>query len=288
MRRQEKQRAASSGEEILERLLPRLRQAAERYGLYVGAVLVAVLVGLLVHQGYRNRLRREKAAMWQALWEMPPVPPAAEDEDSRRLLEQVVARCQEMLRRGWGTDATPWLLLKLANAQRALGRLEEAAASYRRLLEQYPNHEAGRLAAEGNAAVLEQKGDYEAAARAYEEMARPGGPQFWVDAGRSWELAGEREAAISAYRRAVKTPGSADSQAGKLAAWRLSELELGKPLLSSPPAAPAEAGAGESPEAGGSDMQPAGERAQRAGEDQGPGDAAGRQGGGASSPAGPP
>jgi len=241
MRTQRRDAASRSREDIFERLLARARQAAGRYGAYALAAALVLVVALLVHHNYRARLRREQARAWQELSEMPGLSPNDGTPEWQEQTRQIISRCKSMLADRWETDATAWVLLKLANAQRAAGELEDALQSYRRLRQEYEGHYAATLTGPNVAGLLEEMGRYREAAAAYEEIAREQGgrSRLWLDAGRSWELAGEREAAIRAYRQIAGSADEADNEAAAIAAGRLDDLEAGRPLLEPPPPRPA-------------------------------------------------
>jgi tetratricopeptide (TPR) repeat protein len=102
-----------------------------------------------------------------------------------------------------------------ARRLREAGRLEESAASYRRALASWPeNREAALRVAEDE---LEQ-GRVRAARAALEDLTDEGTldppwitPWAWLLLGRAHDLAGEREAALRAYRRVWEAPlGSAE------------------------------------------------------------------------------
>jgi len=210
-------------------------------------VLVAVVAVLLAYGSWHNKARSARDLTWKALSALPAADPFMLQADSQQLLEHTISRCEKILQERWRTDATPWVLLRLGSAQQAAGYVSEALNTYRRLADRYPDHTATSMSAPNLAAVLEQTGDYEAARRQYEELANEGGQRspWWIDVGRTCELAGRRDAAMEAYGRLApedngeKQPEAED--AGEpardfpLARWRLSRLRSGKPLLAAPP-----------------------------------------------------
>ncbi len=240
MRTRTREPVPASGEEILERIFVRAKKLAGRYGLFVLAAAVAVVVALFALTSYRNKARSEQARTWRELWELPGLYRSDLQPASQGVTEQIISRCESLLEAGWETDATPWVLLTMANAQRVGGLLEEALESFRRLEREHPDHYAVDLAAPNVPGVLEEMGRYGEAARAYEALARrdEGDWRYWLGAGRSWELAGKRQAAEEAYRAIADSSDAEDSEEYAKAALRLRELSAGN-LLALPPAPPA-------------------------------------------------
>ena len=252
VRVQKQQPVGWSGEETLANILTQARRLLERHGRSILIVAAAALVVLLGYRGYRNKARSEQAESWEALAALPSMQHAflAPDE-ADRLLTETIQGCTAILDRHWKTDATPWVLLRLANAQRSVGLQQEALETCRRLEDEYPSHYVTSIAAPNRAGLLEEMGRFEEAALAYEALARlqQEGSTFWLDAGRNWEMDNDRDAAVRAYQMI------ADKEELALAASRLKGLTAGKPLLVAPPPAPSteivppdeQAGAGNEP-----------------------------------------
>ena len=220
-----------SSDEVFETLFAHAKRFLQRHGRRVLMVTAAALVVLLAYRGYRNKAGKEQVESWKELATLTAVQDVfLEPEEANRLLMEVIRGCEAILDRHWKSDATPWVLLRLANAQRLAGFHKHALETYRRLEKEHPSHYATSFAALNLAGVLEDMGRFEEAARAYEALARQGGENsvFWVDAGRSWEMAGNRDAAVRAYQ------GVADKEGFALAAYRLESLTAGKPLLTPP------------------------------------------------------
>lgn len=245
--------APPAEDDILENLLQRLSHYAGKYGRQALLVVAAVVIVLLVWQRHRARVATDQVQAWQGLRELPILSPTPNPQNPP---EPIIDGCQAILASGRETDATPWVLLKLANAQRVAGRLDRArldraADTYRRLLRDYPQHHTAALGATGLAGVLEDLGECEEAARAYEALAGARGEdsRHWLDAGRSWELAGKQDEAERAYRHlsgsasenAAQPPSAGQDEgrrAAQLATFRLDLLAKGAPLLSPPPPPP--------------------------------------------------
>ena len=242
MRARRPEPEAPSGEEILEKLFERYRAPLRRYGRFVLLGLAAVIVALLAY-GQRNaKARSEQVQSWQGLGDLPPADLLSFDpERSAQLRRQVIERCNRMLKDRWETDATPWIMLKLGNAQQSAGLHKEALETYRKLKDRFPDHLAATLAERDRVAALEEMGRYVQAARACEALAAKHGEdlRFWLDAGRCWELAGNTQAALGAYEKLCGMPDKAHQEDLEMAAARLKRLRRDQPALLALPPAPA-------------------------------------------------
>ena len=234
------QPAAESGEELLQRFLERYREPLRRYGRYVVVGLLAALLALLVYRQYRVKALSEQAKSWEMLGELPMTGmPAMNPGDAAQIHSSVIAPCEKLLQERWETDATPWILLKLCGARQSAGLYEEVLEACRQLQERFPDHYAASLAERYRAAALEQSGHYERAAEAYEKVASEpeGSLHFWLEAGRCWELAGQREAARHAYHQLTGSPEAQQTAFVGIAESRLKRVATNEePLFSLPPA----------------------------------------------------
>jgi hypothetical protein len=229
--------------DVFESLLARGKEFLTRY-LRVSLIGVAVVLGVvLVIVSYHSKLNSERAETWRVLSEMPVLNTMFLDEPSAaQVRKAVIEQCRQALKTRWKTDATPWVLLKLAATLQASRLFEESLAVYGQLEKEYPLHYATGLAAEGRAALLEEMGRFEEAARTYESLTGKGEyPRFWLDAARSWELAGNRDAALRAYREVTAAQQGVGPIELDMAQVRLKSLADGKPLLALPPPPPAPA-----------------------------------------------
>ena len=235
MRAQKQQPVGRSGEDALANVLAKTRILLNRHGRAILVAAVAALIVLLGYRGYRNKALSEQVESWEALAALPSVQPEfLEPEEADERLREVIQRCRGILDERWKTDATPWVMLRLANAQRSAGLYKDAQEICRQLAEQYPSHYATGVAAASRAALLEETGQFGEAALAYEELARlrREGSAYWPDAGRNWEMAGDKDAAVRAYEMV------ADKEGFTVAASRLKNLTAGRPLLTAPPPPP--------------------------------------------------
>ncbi len=241
MHARKRQPEALPEEGVLEILLTRGVELVRRHARLILIVVAALLACMLAYQNYRNKARSELAASWEELSSLPAAGDAfVRPEYSAAVRRQIIERCTDILESRWKTDATPWVLLRLANAQQSSGLLQDALKTYRRLQAEYPRHYATNMASAGLAAVLEGTGRFADAAGAYEELARQEGKgsSLWLDAGRAWELAGNREGAADAYQELTAAPERAVEDDLTRASYRLRDLAGGGPMLSPPPPPP--------------------------------------------------
>jgi len=231
--------------DVFENFLERSSQFVQQYwrhGIMIVAVIVLVLLG---YRAYTHKGTLELAQTADQLNALPMVGPQMWGPDPDEAARAAIAGCKQILSTRWETDATPWVLLKLANAQRSLGLHDEALKTYDRLRREHETHQATRLAAAPRAATLEDARRYEEAALAYEGLAGQQGNSsaHWVDAGRAWELAHNREAAIEAYSKLAAWALQAGAEAqgrqeAAVATDRLDHLAGGQPMLAPPPQPP--------------------------------------------------
>jgi len=225
--------------DALEHVLALVKRWWEEHGRIVLVLLVVVLGALLGYNAYRNKREQDDRAGWEALSRLPSsiyllmLP----QEQSEQECAAIIKECEEILDSRPTTAATPWVLLKLANAHYWSGHLSEAEKFCRRVLENYPHSAAAGMARPVLAAVLEDAGRHDEAAELFERLAaqRTGEPSYWLDAARNRELAGQVESARKDYRTFVEAGRKEYPQLLALARRRLKGLDEGR-LLSVPPA----------------------------------------------------
>ncbi len=223
----------------LEHFFSRIAEDFHRFWRPVAAVVVILVAGFLVYQNYAVRRDTHFKATWKALSELPRVHPMMSEEQREEQLRDVIEECRRLLAEQWKTRATPWVLLRLGNAHLKLGEPEAAAVAFDRVKEEYKNHHVYHLALPNLAVSLEQVGDHDEAAGIYEILIseEPDNPFWAVAAGRNYELAGDRDAAINAYRKAVRKAADKEVARHKLEVvdFRVSVLEREGDLLQALP-----------------------------------------------------
>lgn len=195
------QNTSSSDQDPMQDLLQAVQSAAERHWRHLLVVLLAIIAVLLGYHNWRSRKDAELAETWRALNQMPPIQSLRYQQDRQKRLDEVITKCKSILSERWDTSATPWVLLKLGNAQIQAERMLAADKTLATLQRDFPEHYAAKMAQTIRGGVKEDIKEYEKAARIYSEVARQqaGESDQWVDTGRAWEMAGKKKLALSAY-----------------------------------------------------------------------------------------
>ncbi len=128
------------------------------------------------------------------------------------------------------TDATPWLLLRLGNAQYDNRKFDDAIETYRELIKKYPHHPAVSLVRLSLGYAYEEKGLMQEALSAlggFKEVTGEDNPfiktQRALDMGRCYEKLGSTDMAKKAYNEVIGlSPGS---DASRLAQYRLENIK---------------------------------------------------------------
>ncbi|MBS3762136.1 MAG: tetratricopeptide repeat protein [Planctomycetes bacterium] len=225
----------------------------EKYWRTALVVVLAIIVLLLFYQSWRKKATLEEASAWQQLSSLPSASsPYMQPEQRNKIQREVIKSCENLLDEGWDNSATPWVMLKLANTLFSAGQYPEALTIYKQLTKKYPKHHATRFSAPSLAATLETLGQYKEAAAQYTKIAqrRSENSRFWLDVGRTHELAGDRQAAMRAYENVVSSKGKKPDETTRLAEFRLGNLRAGEKLLPPvpPPPIPEETQKPEQPE----------------------------------------
>jgi len=236
MRRRRQEGSVQEAHETFGRLLEQVTGFLRRRWRLISPSVVAVVVLATVFYAYHNKLLVEETQSWR---EAAPILLLTDlmgmgGSRAAEVHREVVQACRSILESRWRTSATPWVLLKLANAEYALGRLNDAVETYETLLAEHRAAPASTMARPSYAALLEDLGRYDEAAQVYEALAEDeqGISRFWIDAGRSRELALKKDLAQKNYRRFLDSNGAAGLR--KLARARLRFLEEGRMLPAYP------------------------------------------------------
>jgi len=230
----------SAQPDAFENFTAGMEEGLRRYWRQGLVVIAAIVLALLGYRAYAGKAEMERSATWDEMDKMPVVGFYMWQGNPDDISREVISQCEKLLSERWKTDATPWVLLKLGNAQRALRQHEDALKTYERLEREYKNSYAAWLAVPARAAELEETERFDVAARLYEKIAAEGAKhsRFWLDAGRAWELARNREKAINAYKNLADVKGGEERDEVTLAADRLKQLTAGQPMLTPPPPPP--------------------------------------------------
>ncbi|HHT9125213.1 MAG TPA: tetratricopeptide repeat protein [Candidatus Brocadiia bacterium] len=125
------------------------------------------------------------------------------------------------------TDATPWLLLRLGNAQCDARKFDNAIETYREFIKKYPQHSAVSLVRLSLGYAYEEKGMMQEALQQFKEIAGEDNlfikTQRALDMGRCHEKLGSTDMAKKAYNEVIEL--SPNSDTARLAQYRLENLE---------------------------------------------------------------
>jgi predicted negative regulator of RcsB-dependent stress response len=219
-----------------ERLLQHLRDVTERYSWHILVAAVAIAVAVVGWRGYRGRLEADERATWSQLAGLPEVSPWMPAEDAKKLRTEVIRRCEDLLQNNWKTSATPWVVLRLAREELSAGNARDAARHARRLVEEYAEAPAGKLAGRLYGCALEEQKEFRAAGEWFSGQAGRMPEAFratllW-DAARNYEAAGMKDEARAACEKLLAL--GPEPELERLAQWRLSAMALEREPVSLP------------------------------------------------------
>ncbi|MBS1259557.1 MAG: Cell division coordinator CpoB [Candidatus Scalindua arabica] len=201
------------------------------YGLWI-----AIGIGVAVAAGVPTYLFSQKGAkdfneVWSRVYQINYELSVAENEGPEKKTEALEGAISEytFLKDNLSTtDATPWLLLELGNAQYKAKKHDEAIVTYREFLARFGKHPLAPIIRHSLGYALEEKGELKEAIEQFEEIARAPEStylkaQVKLDAGRCYEKLGELTSAVAAYKDVI---GSfPESSSAKMAAYRLEDIE---------------------------------------------------------------
>lgn len=126
------------------------------------------------------------------------------------------------------TDATPWLLLELGNAQYKAKKYDEAIITYREFLARFGKHSLAPIIRHSLGYALEETGQLKEAVEQFETIANAPEStylkaQVKLDAGRCYEKLGKLTFAVTAYKDVISS--FPESSCAKMAEYRLEDIE---------------------------------------------------------------
>jgi len=208
----------------LDNVLNYIRQGIQEHARTVIAAVVGVVLVVVGVQVYRNWVETENAVAWNTLASIQQGARSLGQQDGPSK-DELIEKCETLLEKRWGSQGTPWILLKLANLRREAGRLKQALSAYHRLNREFPGSRAAEMAAAPLAGTLEEMGRYEEAAKEYQKLAEAGkDPHYYLSAGRCWQRAGAFEKAQKNYRRAKEEAGPDRPDVTELAEFGLNAV----------------------------------------------------------------
>jgi outer membrane protein assembly factor BamD (BamD/ComL family) len=191
---------------------------------------VAIAIGVPVYL-YNQRGTNDFNEVWSRVYQINYEVAVAQNEGPQEKTEAIEGAISEytFLKDNLSTtDATPWLLLELGNAQYKAEKHDEAIITYREFIARFGKHPLAPIIRHSLGYVLEEKGELKEAIELFEEIAKAPEStylkaQVKLDAGRCYEKLGEFLSAEAAYKDVI---GSfPESSCAKMAEYRLEDIE---------------------------------------------------------------
>ena len=192
------------------------------------AVVVAVGVPLYL---YNQKGTNDFNEVWSRVYQINYELAVAQNEGPQEKTEAIKGAISEysfLKDKLSTTDATPWLLLELGNAQYKAEKYDEAIITYREFLARFGKHPLAPIIRQSLGYVLEEKGQLKEAVEQFEKIANAPEStylkaQVKLDAGRCYEKLGQLLSAEAAYKDVI---GSfPESSCAKMAEYRLEDIE---------------------------------------------------------------
>jgi len=199
--------------------------------LWIGiGFAVAVAAGVPLYL-YNQKGTNDFNEVWSRIYQINYELAVAQNEGPQEKTEAIEGAISEytFLKDNLSTtDATPWLLLELGNAQYKAEKHDEAIITYREFLARFGKHPLAPIIRHSLGYVLEEKGELEEAVEQFEKIANTPEStylkaQVKLDTGRCYEKLGQLTSAVAAYKDVI---GSfPESSCAKMAAYRLEDIE---------------------------------------------------------------
>ncbi len=189
----------------------------------------AVAVGVPLYL-YNQRGANDLNEVWSRVYQINYELAVAQNEGPQEKAEAIEGAISEytfLKEKLSTTEATPWLLLELGNAQYKAAKIDEAIITYREFLARFGRHTLAPIIKHSLGYALEEKGELKEAIELFEEIAKAPSTylkaQVKLDAGRCYEKLGEFLSAEAAYKDVI---GSfPESSCAKMAEYRLEDIE---------------------------------------------------------------
>ena len=191
---------------------------------------VAVAIGVPVYL-YIQKGVNDFNEVWSRVYQINYELAVAQNEGSQEKTEAIEGAVSEyaFLKDNLSTtDATPWLLLELGNAQYKAKKHDEAIITYREFTERFGKHPLAPIIRQSLGYILEEKGELKEAVEQFEKIANAPEStylkaQVKLDTGRCYEKLGQFNSAVAAYKDII---GSfPESSCAKMAEYRLEDIE---------------------------------------------------------------
>lgn len=220
-----------------ERLLEFINENKIAVGI-TAALIIAIPTGIWI---FNVKKKSASEYTWYRMSQISEELLAAEQSNTplNEVLSETITAYTEIKTNQFTTDATPWLLLQLGNAQYDARKFDDAIETYREFIKKYPHHSAVPLARLSLGYACEENGMIQEALQQFREIGElkasaSGGPgdllltqpfktQRALDMGRYYEKLGAIEDARKAYNEVIGL--SPNSDAARLAQYRLENLK---------------------------------------------------------------
>ena len=203
----------------------------DEYKLKIAVGLaVAIVIGVPVYL-YNQKGTNDFNEVWSRIYQINYEVAVSQNEGPEEKTEAIEGAISEytFLKDNLSTtDATPWLLLELGNAQYKAKKHDEAITTYREFITRFGTHPLVSVIRQSLGYVLEEKGQLEEAVEQFEKIANTPEStylkaQVRLDAGRCYEKLGQLNSAVAAYKDV--TGSFPESSYAKMAAYRLEDIE---------------------------------------------------------------
>ena len=191
---------------------------------------VAIAIGVPVYL-YNQKGINDFNEVWSRVYQINYEVAVAQNEGPQEKTEAIEGAISEytFLKDNLSTtDATPWLLLELGNAQYKVKKHDEAIITYREFIARFGKHPLAPIIRQSLGYVLEEKGQLKEAVEQFEKIANAPESiylkaQVKLDAGRCYEKLGQLNSAVAVYKDVI---GSfPESNCAKMAEYRLEDIE---------------------------------------------------------------
>ncbi len=197
---------------------------------------IAIGFAVAVAAGVPSYLYRQKGTndfneVWSRVYQINYEVAVAQNEGPQEKTEAIEGAISEytFLKDNLSTtDATPWLLLELGNAQYKAKKHDEAIITYREFIARFGKHPLASIIRQSLGYVFEEKGQLKEAVEQFEKIANAPEStylkaQVKLDTGRCYEKLGQLNSAVAVYKDVV---GSfPESSCAKMAEYRLEDIE---------------------------------------------------------------
>ena len=217
--------------EVTKQRIRKCLKILDEYKLKIAiGFAIAIAIGVSVYF-YNQKGINEFNEVWSRIYQINYEVAVAQNEKPEEKTEAIEGAISEytFLKDNLSTtDATPWLLLELGNAQYKAKKHDEAIITYRDFITRFSNHPLTPIIRQSLGYVLEEKGQLEEAVGQFEKIANAPEStylkaQVRLDTGRCYEKLGQLNSAVAAYKDVI---GSfPESSCAKMAEYRLEDLE---------------------------------------------------------------